>query len=125
MNRVTFSLIASFVFLTSACTTLQPIETPPEELHRQLAAGQLLEPGDRVRLVTKDEIVHKFRVSEIDVTNGLVVGHGKQVPIADIVAVETREVSVGKTALLVGGLGYGILALIAITIAPAAILAGG
>jgi hypothetical protein len=83
----------------------------------------LIEPGDRVRLVTADDAVHKFRVTKVDVDAGLVVGSAEAVPIADIVAVETREVSVGKTAALTGG-AIGIWVLILILIAPAALLAG-
>jgi hypothetical protein len=61
------------------------------------------EPGDRVRLVTADGSVHKFRVTQIDVVGGLVIGKEESVPIADILAVETREVSWAKTAALLFG----------------------
>lgn len=82
-------------------------------------------PGDRVRLVTADETVHKFRVTEISVERDLVLGRKVGVPIDQIVALETREVSVGRTALLTGGVGIGVAVLIAVAIAPAIILGGG
>jgi hypothetical protein len=46
-------------------------------------------------------------------------------PIDEIVALETREVSVGRTTLFTGGVGIGVAVLIAIAIAPAIILGGG
>ena len=109
----------------SACTSLSPKEEAPEELRRQLLSGELLQPGERVRLVTSDETVYEFRITEIDLDQGLVIGSDEQVPIADVVAVETRKVSVGKTALLVGGVGYSLIAIVLVAIAPALILSGG
>ena len=107
------------------CTTLTPVDVPADELQRQLGAGQLFEPGDRVRLVTADEVVHTFRVTEVDLEQGLVLGRNARVPIDEIVAVETREISAGRTGLLTGGIGVGVAVLIAIAIAPAIILSGG
>ncbi len=109
----------------SACTSLSSKEATPEELRRQLLSGELLQPGERVRLVTTDETVYEFRIKEIDLDHGLVIGSDEQIPIADVVAVETREVSVGKTALLVGGVGYSLIAIVLVAIAPALILSGG
>jgi hypothetical protein len=83
----------------------------------------LLEPGDRVRLVTAEGAVYKFRVREIDLENGRVVGPKASVPIQDIVAVETREVSIGKTAVLTGGL-VGGLYLLLLSVGGAFVLAG-
>jgi hypothetical protein len=90
-----------------------------------LLSGELLEPGDRVRLVTADEAVHTFRVTEVDRERGIVVGKDNEVPIANIVAVETRETSVGRTALLVGGVGYGIGILVVLILGPALLLGAG
>lgn len=76
-----------------------------------------------MRLVTADGAVYKFRVTQIDLINGMVVGPKESVPIQDIVVVEAREVSIGKTAALTGGLvaGWVILLILA---APGFILAG-
>jgi hypothetical protein len=82
----------------------------------------LFEPGDRVKLVTADGSVHAFRVTQIDVDDGLVIGKEESVPIADIIAVETREVSVGKTAALSGGL-VGVSMIILLLIAAGATIA--
>jgi hypothetical protein len=110
-------ILAIVVLLSCACTSLQSTEASPEELQRMITHENLLEPGDRVRLVTADGVVYKFRVTEIDLVNGMVVGPKESAPIKDIVAVETREVSIGKTAALTGGLVGGLYILL--------ILAGG
>lgn len=109
----------------SACTTLKPLEAAPDEVQRQLRSAELLQSGDRVRLVTTDETVYEFRVTEISLEQDLVIGRDERVPIADVVAVETREVSMGKTALLVGGVGYTVIAVILMALGPALILGAG
>ncbi|MGD2167093.1 MAG: hypothetical protein PVF63_03235 [Gammaproteobacteria bacterium] len=74
--------------------------------------------------MTLDEAAHEFRVTSIDTENGVIHSRNEAVPIRDIVAVETREISAGRTALLTGSLAYGVGLIIAIAIAPAAILGG-
>jgi hypothetical protein len=118
-------LLTLFVFSGVACTTLEPVNMSAAELQEQLRTGALVTAGDRVRLVTADEAVHKFRVKKISVEQDMVLGKNAEVPIDQIVAVETSEVSVGRTAVLTGGVGIGVAALIAIAIAPAIILGGG
>jgi hypothetical protein len=112
------------VLLSCACTTLRSTEASPADLQRMITQENLLKPGDRVKLVTADGSVHAFRVTQIDVDDGLVIGKEESVPIADIIAVETREVSVGKTAALTGGL-VGVYLIIAILGALAAGFAVG
>lgn len=119
-------LVSALLILSCvACTTLESVAVPADELQSQLRAGMLVKPGDRVRLVTADETVHRFRVTEISSEQGVVIGRNERVLMDEIVAVETREVSVGRTALLTGGVGVGAAILIAIAIAPAILLGGG
>lgn len=124
MNILAVSAVLIGALTSSACTTLSPTEAALEELQRQLMSGELLQRGDRVRLVTSDETVYEFRVETIDLEQGIVVGRDEHVPIADIVALETREVSVGRTALLAGGVAYSVAAIVLIALAPALILGG-
>ena len=124
MKGVFLALVVACVAANSACTALQPTEATPEELRRLILSEGVLQPGQRVRLVTMDETEYEFRVTGIDAENGLVLGKDESVPVGDIVVVETREISAGKTALLTGGLVYGIGVIIAIAIAPAVILGG-
>lgn len=113
------------IFSTVACTTLEPVDVPAGELQQQLRSGALVTAGDRVRLVTADEAAHTFRVTEINLEQDLVLGRNVEVPIKEVVALETRELSVGRTTLLTGGVGIGVAVLIAIALAPAIILGGG
>lgn len=123
MKMVFFPML--MIFSVVACTTLEPVDVPADELQEQLRNGALVAPGDRVRIVTADEAVHKFRVTEISVEQDMVLGREHGVPIGEILALETREVSVGRTTLLTGGIGIGVATLIAIALAPAIILGGG
>lgn len=125
MNNLAILAVLMSAMAGSACTSLKPTEATPEELQQQLLSGSLLQPGDRVRLVTADENVHRFRVTDIDFERELVISHDKRVRFTDIVAVETREVSMGKTALLIGGVGYSVIAIALIAAAPAMLLGGG
>lgn len=125
MNILAISVMLMVTLTVTACTSLRTIESTPEALQGRLRSGELLQPGDRVRLVTRDETVHEFRVTKIDLERGFVIGRDDQVPIDEIVALETREVSIGKTALLVGGVGYSLITLMLILAAPAVILSGG
>ncbi len=118
-------LLLPLILSNAACTTLEPVDVPADELRQQLRAGSLVNSGDRVRLVTADETVHKFKITEINLEQDKVLGRNAEVPIEEIVALETRELSVGRTSLLTGGVGIGVAALIAIAIAPAIILGGG
>lgn len=124
MKQMVLVVSMAVVIAVSGCTTLEPVAATPEEVQRQLLAGQLLEPGEVVRLVTTDEVVHKFKVLAVDIEQGVIRGRDDQVAIADVVALETSKVSVGRTTLLVGGVGIGAAALIAIMIAPAVLLGG-
>jgi hypothetical protein len=116
-------ILAALVLLCWAGTTLRPTGASPKELKHRITHDDLIEPGDRVRLVTADGTVYKFRVTRIDEVNELVIGPKDSVPIQDIVAVETREVSIGKTAALTGGL-VGGLYLLLLSVGGAFVLAG-
>lgn len=125
MNVLAVSAVLIAALASSACTTLKPTEASPEELQRELLSGTLIQPGDRVRLVTADETVYEFRVTEFDPEQGVVIGRDERVAVADVVAVETREVSMGKTTLLVGGVGFSVIAIVLILAAPALLLGAG
>lgn len=136
-GRTTFRKIISILVIISqvGCSNVQTIEASPEALHQRIRQGNLIKVGDAVNVFTGDEKEHRFVVTAIDADEI----HGKSlrassegdkisreevvtIPIDSVVAVQTREVSIGKTALLTGGI-YGIMLLIFIATAPAAILA--
>ena len=106
----------------SACTSMQPVEMSQDELREKISAGEVFAEGEKARIFTEDESEHRITVR--DVTDETVIGDDVQVPIEDIVAVETKEFSGGRT-LLLGAASVGVMYLIAIAVAPAAILAAG
>jgi len=107
------------ILVASGCTTLKPVEMSPEQLHDRISAGEVIEVGDSVKIVTTDGETHKFKVSAI--TADGIAGKGIEIPIADIVAVETREFSGGKTTALAVGSGV-LLYVIAAAVATATLL---
>lgn len=113
------TLLAATLIL-GGCSTMKTTEMPPDELHRAIRAGELVSAGERVQLVTTDGTNREFTVTELD--DQSIRGADVEVPIDEVVALKTRQVSAGKTTLLVGGaIGMGVL--IGVLIAPAAILA--
>ena len=87
--------------MVTGCTTLKPVELSPDQLQDRLPVGEIIQVGDSVEITTAAGNQHKFKVTSI--TNTHVAGKNVEVPIADIVAVGTRETSVVKTLALVGG----------------------
>jgi hypothetical protein len=137
IQGTTFRKIISILVIISqvGCSTVKTVDAPPEALRERIRQGELIKVGDAVSIFTEDEKEHRFVVTAIDAdeihgkilkasSDGAKISHEEVVtiPIDSVVAVQTREVSIGKTALLTGGV-YGIMLLIFIAIAPAAILA--
>ena len=107
-NLVTVFALVCAALGGSGCTTLRPSVMSTDEIHRQIDSGELLKPGDKVRLATKDGAVHEFQVTAIKADEGLVVGRNETVRIADIVGVGKRELAIGKTIGLVIGIVGGL-----------------
>lgn len=112
-----------FVLLVaSACTSMKVVEMSPGQLQQKVSAGEIVKVGDIVQIATADGQTHKFKVTAI--TADLVSGKHIAVPVADILAVKTREFSGGKTTLLAAG-GIGLMYIIGGAIVAGAALAGG
>ena len=89
------------MLLVSGCSTVKPVEMTPDQVQQKVSAGELIAVGDKVRVATSTGEVYDFKVTAV--TNQQILGDGIQIPIEDVVAIETREFSVGKTAALAGG----------------------
>ena len=96
------ALVALVVLSNSACTTLRPTEALPEEIRSRILTGDLLAPGDKIRVITKDGRAHELRVAYVDPDRRIVAGADDAVSIDEIVALEKRELSFVKTGTLVG-----------------------
>lgn len=105
------------------CSTLQPIEAQPKELHDRIRHEHIVKVGDRVRIITEDAKEHQFQVTSIDANQ--ISGESVTIPIESIVALETREISIGKTTLLAGGTIGIVFLLFLVIIAPIIFFAPG
>lgn len=101
---------------------MKAVEMSPEQLQQKVSAGEIISVGDSVQIATSDGQTHKFRVTAI--TADLVSGKDIEIPVTDILAVQTREFSGGKTTALAAG-GIGLLYVIGGAIAAAALMGGG
>jgi hypothetical protein len=116
MKRLT--LFAAIIALTG-CTTLQPFEGAANELQGRINSGGLLQVGDRVSIVTRDDRTHEFRIRAI--SGGVIQGASDSATVAEVMTLQKREFSRAKTCLLVGGivLGVGLVLYAAAQAAPA------
>ena len=93
-------LMTIFILLiASGCTTIKPVELSPEQLHEQIYAGDIIQLGDNVKIITSDGMHYKFKVTAI--TENSIVGEEVNIPIMDIVEIETREFRGGPTTALI------------------------
>jgi hypothetical protein len=90
--------------------------TPPPD------AAWRVTVGDSVRLTMRDGRHHDLTIRTVD-TGAIVGSDGTRYDQADILAVERRQFSGTKTAVLAGGLIAGAI-LIALAAAQAAVLGG-
>ena len=89
-----------FVFILSGCTTLRPIKLSQPAVQERISSGDLIHPGDKVRIFTINSKQYDFKV--ISVEDGYVKGKDVEIAVKDIAQVEKSEISKGKTALLAG-----------------------
>jgi hypothetical protein len=97
MNRLIVVML--IVCMGGACTTLHPIGGTPSELSQQIAEGGILHPGDHVVITTVQGNRHEFVVRSVH--DGAIHGDHDSVPLNEIVKLQRREFSAGKTVILV------------------------
>jgi hypothetical protein len=83
------TILLIIILACAGCTTLQPLAGDPL---------QQLKVGDRVAIVTQDHLQHRFRVKSIDAD--AVIGASQTVQLDQIVSVQRRQFSLGKTLAL-------------------------
>jgi hypothetical protein len=83
-------LSASILIIAlTGCTTMRPIDGSPSELQQSINSGELLKPGDRVRIVTMDDKTHRFAITKIEA--GRIVGPNESIPVDVILSLEKQE----------------------------------
>lgn len=100
------SILAAAILLNAGCTTLRPIEGTAAELQQRINSGELLKPGDRVLITTSDEKAHRFAVTAMSAGN--IEGKNGSVPVDQVVGLQKRQFSRGKTIALVAGIAGGV-----------------
>jgi len=73
----------------TGCTTLRPIDGTPKELQQFMNSGELLKPGDRVRIVTADQKVHQFAITKIEA--GLIMGPHESLSVDQVIYLEIEK----------------------------------
>jgi len=118
----TFQKIISVLVVISflGCSTHQPIEAQRSELQNKIRHENILKISDDVKIITEDGKKYQFRITSIDENEIVGVQNKKtyRIPIDSIVVLETKEVSWGKTVLLISGIvGIVVLGVIIIAVA--------
>jgi hypothetical protein len=74
----------ALIIAATGCTTMRPIDGSPKELRQLINSGELLDPGDRVRIVTADQKAHRFSITKVEA--GLIVGPHESVPVDQVLS---------------------------------------
>lgn len=108
VRALCMALIAAI--MVSGCVTVKNADGSPEELRQAIRTGELVEPGERVTLVTPSMGERTFTVAEID--DDFIRGENTQVPIDEIVSLEKSRIDPVKTFGAIAG-GYLLMSLVA------------
>jgi hypothetical protein len=111
-NYISKALCILAVIATTGCTSLNSVELQPDELQKQIAIGQIIKVGDYVKLFTQGGERVEFTVTEV--ADNKVKGENIEIAIPSIIALETRDISFGKTALLTSSVSLFTMAMIAL-----------
>ena len=105
--------IVPLVVLT-ACVSYEALEMTPEALRAAIRTGELIQPGDKVSVVTTDAGEHTMIVREVnaEVIRGTSVGktgaadderNALAVPINAVISVRVRELKAEKSIAAAAG----------------------
>ncbi len=79
---------------------MQTTKAPSDELHRQIRAGGLVDPGDRIQITMSDgtkQMIEVFRVDEDALHGHTANGDLVEAEIDDIAVLATEEFSVVRS----------------------------
>ena len=98
-------LLTVFAVNASGCSSMHRV---PVVAAGSAPAGDRIGPGDEVRVTLRDGRQARFTVQRVEET-ALIAADGTRYENADIVTLERRAFSGGRTALLVAGVVGGVL----------------
>lgn len=108
VGRLGMLAVLSASVVLAGCTTIKPVDLPPEDLRTELRGGTVGTPGETIEVVTADGTEYVFDLVAIDQGADVVRGKDRRgqlvaVPIDDIVVVrEDREDKISSALLAVG-----------------------
>ncbi len=124
MFRVT-TIILAIGLLQFGCTSVQRVDTTPEDLQAQIRAGKYLQKGRDVTIFTNEgkEVFFRFEQLANDAIVGTTqVGDQASVPIDDVVGLTSKRLNAGRTIAAVGGGVVGFMVVIYAALAGSAIV---
>lgn len=80
---------------------MKSVEASPHKVRVLIVSGNLIAPGDKIKVRTSDGVTHQLTVSAVTETR--VIGASDHIMIADIESVDKSEFSGEKTAGVIGG----------------------
>ena len=95
---------------------MEKLNYPPEALRDAIRSGEVVRPGDRVAVTSVDGGERVLVVTEVD--DDAIRGADAVVPIAEVIALERRELSLVRTGLA----GAGLYALVMMAVATSVFL---
>ena len=105
------------VIFSIGCTTLKHIEASPQEVQEMILSENLIQLHDHVKITTVDGKINEFAVTNIDLVTGTISGEELTIEIENIIVVEKRDLSIGKTYVLIEGI-LGIIVEIRTALSP-------
>lgn len=77
------------------------MDLSPKEVRKQVRAGELAQPGERILVTTDDNKTHMFKVTEV--TNRVVRGDKEAVQIDKLVSIHVRQPARERTFVAIFG----------------------
>jgi hypothetical protein len=84
------------------CTSMHRVEAEPVQIRQLLRDGQLVKPGDHVRVRAADGTRHRLHVASID--QEALHSKTRNIAIEQVTELEIERFSIAKTVLLAAGL---------------------
>lgn len=118
IDKYTVTIIVAFSLILASCASHTEVYPDPVNIQ------SVIQAGDKVKIVTKDNQEAEFVV--IEVNDEYIIGENIKVPLKDITGMKEETVSAGKNALFITILTVGLAgaALVGVASAPFAASAG-
>ena len=107
MTRIARSMsLVALLAVTGGCTAVKRVDMDPTTLRGELRAGGVVQTGDKVTVISEAQGDLKFVVTDVDgevIRGESELGEPIEVPINEIVALETRKFAPVRTGAAIWG----------------------